>query len=171
MFKKIAAAAAVAVAAFAASSAAFAQDQMPFYAGIDAGSTKIEGADREGSYGVFFGYKFTPGVAIEGGYHRLADTEVRYAGVRADLTVDQIDLSLIGSLPLSNGFDLYGRLGYNRLEAEASVAGFSAKEHDSHALYGLGLGYTFTPVVHGRLEVQKPESDTTRVLAGVAFRF
>jgi len=170
MFKKIAAAAAI-VASLAASSAAFAAEPLPFYAGIDAGSTKVKGADREGSYGAFFGYKFTPGIAIEGGYHRLADTEVRYAGVNTDLTVDQIDLSLIGTVPLSNGFDLYGRLGYNRLEAEARVAGFSAKEHDSHALYGLGLGYTFTPVVHGRVEVQKPESDVTRVLAGVAFRF
>lgn len=167
MFKKIAAA----VALVTISSAAFAVEPFPFYAGIDVSSTKIEGIDREGGYGAFFGYKFNQSIAIEGGYHRLADTEFRSGPVRADVTVDQLDLSVIGTLPLSNGFDVYGRLGYNRLEADADVAGFSAKEHDSNVLYGLGLGYSFSPVVHARLEVQKPASDTTKVLAGVAFRF
>jgi OOP family OmpA-OmpF porin len=167
MFKHIAAA----VTLVAAASSAFAAEPQPFYAGIDVGSTKIEGFDREGGYGAFLGFKFNPNVAIEAGYHRLADTEYGSGPLRADVTVDQIAVSVIGSLPLSNGFDVYGRLGYNRLEADADAGGFSAKEHDSNALYGLGLGYSFSPVVHGRLEVQKPASDTTRILAGVAFRF
>ncbi|MGJ9416555.1 porin family protein [Massilia sp. CMS3.1] len=167
MFKKIAAAAIL----VAASSAAVAVEPQPFYAGIDVGSTKIEGFDREGGYGAFLGYKFNQSIAIEGGYHRLVDTEFRSGPVRGDVTIDQLDLSVIGTLPLSNGFDVYGRLGYNRLEAEADVAGFTGKEHDSNALYGLGMGYSFSPVVHARLEVQKPSSDATRILAGVAFAF
>ena len=167
MFKKITAAAIL----LAASSAAFAVEPQPFYAGIDVGSTKIEGFDREGGFGAFIGYKFNPSVAIEGGYHRLADTEFRAGAVRGDLTVDQLALSVVGALPLSHGFDGYGRLGYNRIEAEADGAGFTGKEDESGALYGLGLGYSFSPVVHGRVEVQKPASDTTRILAGVAFRF
>jgi OOP family OmpA-OmpF porin len=91
--------------------------------------------------------------------------------VRGDLTLDMIDVSVIGSLPLSNGFDVFARLGYNRLEAKADVAGFTGKEHDSGGLYGLGLGYSFSPIVHARLEVQKPASDTTRIAAGVSYRF
>ncbi|MEN3275803.1 MAG: outer rane immunogenic protein [Massilia sp.] len=167
MFKKIAAA----VALVAASSVAFAAEPPSFYAGVDASSTKVEGFDREGGYGAFIGYKFNESIAIEGGWHRLADTEFRAGALRADVTVDQIDISVIGTLPLSNGFDVYGRLGYNRLDAEADVAGYTGKEHDNNALYGLGLGYTFTPTVHGRLEVQKPSSDATKILAGVAFKF
>ena len=167
MFKKIAIAAALVV----ASSVAFAAEPQPFYAGIDVSSTKIDGFDREGGYGAFFGYKFNQSIAIEGGYHRLADTEFRAGAVRGDLTIDQIDVSVIGTLPLSNGFDVYGRLGYNRLEAEADVSGFTGKEHDSNALYGLGLGYTFSPIVHARLEVQRPASDATRIVAGVGFNF
>lgn len=161
MFKHIALAAALA----AASSAVLAVEPQPFYAGIDVSSTKIEGFDREGGYGAFFGYKFTPAFAVEGGYHRLADTEFGTTNV----TIDQVDLSLLGSLPLSNGFDVYGRLGYNRVEIDADARGFS--EHDSGALYGVGLGYSFSPIVHGRLEVQKPASDTTKLVAGFAFRF
>jgi OOP family OmpA-OmpF porin len=167
MLKKFAVAAALA----AASSAAFAAEPPALYAGVDVSSTKIEGYDRDSGYGAFLGYKFNESFAIEGGYHRLADTEYRAGPLRADVTLDQIDLSVIGTLPLSSGFDLYGRLGYNRLTAEADVAGFSGKEHDNNVLYGVGLGYAFTPVVHARLEVQKPSSDATKILAGVAFRF
>lgn len=161
MFKQIA----VAAALFAASSAVLAVEPQPFYAGIDVSSTKIEGFDREGGYGAFFGYKFNQAIAIEGGYHRLADVDAGFTNV----TVDQIDLSVIGSLPLSNGFDVYGRLGVNRLEFDADVRG--ASEHDSGVLYGIGLGYSFSPIVHARLELQKPASDTTKLVAGVAFRF
>lgn len=170
MFKKIAAAVA-AVTLAAASSAAFAAEPPSWYAGIDVSSTKVEGIDREGGYGAFLGYKFNESFAIEGGYHRLADTEFGSGPFRADVTVDQLDLSVIGTLPLSNGFDLYGRLGWNRLEADADVAGSSASEDESKVLYGVGLGYTFSPVVHGRLEVQKPTSDVTKIAVGVSFKF
>lgn len=167
MFKKIAAVAAL----VAASSTAFAAEPAPYYAGLDVSSTKFEGYDRDSGFGAFAGYRFNESIAVEGGYHRLADTEYRSGTLRADVTLDQLDLSAIGSLPLSAGFDLYGRLGYNRLTAKADVAGLTGKEHQNKVLYGAGLGYAFTPVVHGRLEVQRPSGDVTTIVAGVAFRF
>ena len=168
MFKKIA----FAVALVAASTTAFAQPQAPaFYAGIAGTSTDIDGLDRESGYGAFFGYKFNESIAIEGGYYRVADTEFREGNLRGDVTLDQADISVIGTLPLSNGFDIYGRLGYARIEAEADVAGFTGSAADSGAIYGVGLGYTFSPVVHGRLEVQRPASDTTKIVAGVSYKF
>ena len=33
------------------------------------------------------------------------------------------------------------------------------------------MGYAFSPVVSGRLEVQKPDNEITKLVAGVAFRF
>lgn len=167
MFKKIAAA----VALLAASASSFAAEPPSFYAGVAGTSTEIDGFDRESGYGAFIGYKFNQSIAIEGGYYRVADAEYGSGAMRADVTLDQVDISVIGTLPLSNGFDVYGRLGYARLDAEADVAGYTGKDHDSNALFGLGLGYTFSPVVHGRLEVQRPASDTTKIVAGVAFKF
>ncbi|QOL48699.1 porin family protein [Massilia litorea] len=167
MLKKFAAATAL----LAAASGAFAAEPPSLYAGVDVSSTKVHNYDRDGGYGAFLGYRFNESFAVEGGYHRLADTEYRTGPLRAEVTLDQLDLAVIGSLPLSAGFDVYGRLGYNRLTADADVAGFSAREHDNNVLYGVGLGYAFTPVIHARLEVQKPSSDATRILAGVAFRF
>lgn len=166
MFKKI-----VAAALIAASSTAFAAEVPGVYAGVDLGSTKVDNYERDEGFGAFVGYKFNETIAIEGGYHRLADTEYRYGSLKGSATVDQLDVSVLGTLPLSNGFSLFGRLGWNRLEAEADFAGFSRSEHDSNVLYGIGLGYSFSPVISGRVEVQKPASDTTKVAVGIAYHF
>lgn len=173
MFKKIAAAAALLV----ASSSVFAQQMPQWYAGVDASSTKIEGADREGGGGVFIGYNLSPNFAIEAGWHRLAEADLYYwdLDARAKAKFDQTDVSLIGTLPLSNCFGVYGRLGYNHLKikASASAGNVRVSESDSEdkVLYGAGLSYTFNPQIVGRLEVQKPHSDITKVAVGVGFNF
>ena len=79
---------------------------------------------------------------------------------------------MIGTLPLSSGFNLYGRLGYNDIKVKARFNGVSASDSlDDGVVYGVGLGYAFSPTVSGRLEVSKPTSDLTKVTAGVAFHF
>lgn len=158
MFKKIAVAATLAI----LSTATMAADGR-VYAGADFGKSKIDGfSQRETSVGAFVGFAVTPAFAIEAGYRNLADFE--YSGV--DVSTDQIALSAIGTLPLGANFNLFGRLGYNRIEADGNR---SASE--SGVLYGVGMGYQFTPTVAGRLEVQKPTSDSTNLSAGVVFSF
>jgi len=173
MIKHIAAAAALVI----ASSAAFAQQAPQFYVGGDVGSTKVDGADRETGAGVFVGYNFTQNFAIEAGFHRLADADVYYRDLDASVKTkfDQTDISLIGSLPLSNGFSAYGRLGYNHLKIKASAraGNVTVSESDSEdkVLYGAGLAYAFNPQITGRVEVQKPHSDITKIAVGVGFNF
>jgi OOP family OmpA-OmpF porin len=160
MLKKIVAAAALAVMA----SSSFAGTPGTVYGGLDLGSTKVDGfGGRETSAGGFVGYNFHQNFALEGGYRRLASYEV--AG--EDLTLDQTSLSVVGALPLNQGFNVYGRLGYNYLKADSKFG----SGNDSGVLYGVGLGYNFTPTVAGRVEVQKPSSDSTNVSVGVAFQF
>jgi OOP family OmpA-OmpF porin len=74
-------------------------------------------------------------------------------------------------MPLSSGFNVYGRLGYNRLTAEAKVGNVTFKDHESKVLYGIGLGYNFTPSIMGRVEYQRPTSDFANLSVGVAFKF
>ncbi|MFC5478553.1 porin family protein [Massilia suwonensis] len=167
MFKKIAAAAF----AIAASSAAFAAEPPSFYAGVDISSTDFDDFDRDTGFGAFVGYKYNENISLEAGFHRLADNRYTAGTLSADVTVDQYDLSVLGTLPLSNGFDVYGRLGYNRLTVDVDAPGFFGKEHQSKLVYGIGLAYAFTPVVAGRVEVQKPNSDVTKLAAGVVFKF
>lgn len=164
MFKKIAAAAALLI----ASTAAFAAQPGTFYAGADVGKTKIDDfSERDTSFGGFAGYHVNQNVAVELGYRRLADLSAYGAEVKAD----QLAVSVVGTMPLANNFSVFGRLGYNRIDLEASAYGYTEKDNTSKALFGIGLGYAFTPAVSGRIEVQRPTGDSSNVSAGVVFSF
>jgi opacity protein-like surface antigen len=160
MFKKIAIAATLAVLA----SSSFAQVRPSLYGGVDIGSTKLDGmSDRQSSFGGFIGYQVNQSVAVEAGYRRLADFD--------NVTLDQTHASVIGILPLQSKFNVYGRLGYNHLEAKASYSHSSVSDSTSGVLYGVGVGYDFTPTITGRLEAQKPTSDTSNIGASLSLKF
>lgn len=161
MIKKIVIAATLAI----LGTSAMAQNGAPqIYVGGDIGTTKYKGFDdRETSSGAFAGYNFNQTFALEAGYRVLADFD--------DTKVTQASLSMIATAPISPGFNVYGRLGYNRLEEKTRVLSVNDTEHDSSAVYGAGLTYDFTPTITGRVEVQKPNSNLTNFSAGVAFKF
>ncbi|MDN4058423.1 outer membrane beta-barrel protein [Massilia sp. YIM B02769] len=171
MFKKIAAVAALVI----ASSSAFAQQAPQFYVGGEVASTKIDGFKRDEGAGVYFGYNFNQNFAVEAGWSQLAEYKETAGEVRGKATFEQTSISLIGTQPLSNGFSVYGRLGYNQIKAKVrlSVDGESGSGSDdlNKAVYGLGLAYTFAPAITGRIEVQKPHSEITKVAVGVAYNF
>jgi opacity protein-like surface antigen len=161
MFKKIALAATLAIAA----SSSFAQQVRPsVYAGVDVGSTKLDGiSDRQSSFGGFVGYQFNQSFAVEAGYRRLADFD--------DVTINQTHASVIGILPLQSNFNIFGRLGYNHLESRASAPFSGTIGSTSGVLYGVGVGYNFTPNITARLEAQKPTSDTSNVSGTLSLKF
>ena len=164
MIKKIAAAAALAVLA----TSSFAAQPVGVYAGLDVGSTKLDGhGDRETSFGGFVGYQFNNHFAVEGGYRRLASFP--YLGV--DVDAKQTAVSVIGSYPVATGIKVYGRLGYNRVEAEASAGGFSYSDSTSTGLYGIGATFDVTPAVAVRAELQRPSSDSSNFSVGVSYKF
>ncbi len=164
MFKKIAIASAFALIA----SASFAQTVPGVYAGGQISSTDIDGYDdRETGAGVFVGYQFNETFGLEFGYNRLATFD--FPG--GDVKFNQMALSGIATLPLSNGFNVFGRLGYSRLEAKVSGGGYSGSADDTGAVYGVGLGYAFSPTVGARVEYQKPSSDSSQINAAIVFKF
>ncbi|MCD2519122.1 outer membrane beta-barrel protein [Massilia sp. G4R7] len=168
MIKHIAAAAAL-----LAASSAFAAQPGTLYVGADVGKTKIDDVSgRATSAGAFIGYNFHQNLAVEAGYRRMGDYDVYAAGAYGEVDLDAASLSLVGTLPLSGGFSLLGRVGYNRLEADAKVRGYgSGKAHDSGAVLGVGVGYAFTPNVSTRLELQRPGSDATNLSVGISYQF
>lgn len=163
MFKKIAVAAALAVIA----SSATAQVAPKFYVGADVGSTKFDQVDRENSYGAFIGYQINSNFAIEGGYRRLADFDVDGVNVK----VDQRAISVIASHPLSQGFGVFARLGYNDLNGKASFRGISASDSEDGVLVGIGATYAFAPNITGRTELQRTNKDSTNISVGVSYGF
>ncbi|QBE64582.1 porin family protein [Pseudoduganella lutea] len=163
MFKKFIATAALSLAA----SASFA---MPtgIYAGVTAGTTDVSDLDgNKGSFGAFAGYGFNEAIAVEVGYRQHGTWEL----YGSDVKVKQTDISVLGALPLAASLDLYGRLGYAHAKVEAEYYGYRDDESVDNTLVGIGLAYRFSANLSGRVEVQKPASDTTNVSLGLAWQF
>ena len=146
----------------------FAATPNTFYAGIDAGTTKVDHlSDDKGSYGAFVGYNFHENFAAEIGARRLGTWD----DLGGTPDVNQYAASIIGTLPLQNNFDVFGRVGYNKVQARATYGIFNADSDDNGVVYGVGVGYHFTPVISARIELQKPSSDSRNISAGIAFAF
>ena len=156
MFKKIVIASALALMA----SASFAQTTPGVYAGVDVGNVDVDYlSDKKTAAGVFAGYNFNETFALEGGYRK-----VTIQGYK----IQQTSLSALASMPFGNGFNVYGRLGYNDINVKGP---FVVEDFDSGVLYGVGMGYAFTPTITGRVEYQRPNSDSNIITAGVSFKF
>jgi OOP family OmpA-OmpF porin len=164
MIKKIFAAAAL------AALAASAQAAQPgsVYAGVDAGLTKGDDMSSKASYGAFLGYNLSQNFALETGYRRLwSGTEQGMDG-----RIDQFAVSLLGSVPVADNLSLYGRLGYNRLEAKVDAGALgSYKDKTSRALLGVGFKYDVDQHYSLRMEVQRPASGTTNLSLGLGYAF
>lgn len=159
MIKQIAAAILMAATSFAAS----ATEATPYYIGVDAGVSKLDHVDNENSFGIFGGYKFTPNVAVEASFRKLGKFGIY--GVNVD--TKQTAISVLGSAPVAANLSVYGRIGYNRLEA--SARGY--KEHDNKGVYGVGLSYDVAKNVAARVEWQRPSSDSQNLSVGVSYAF
>ncbi|MDB5906952.1 MAG: hypothetical protein JWP34_1066 [Massilia sp.] len=165
MLKKIVAAAALAM---VASSSFAAAGQI--YGGLDVGSSKLDDfSGRQTSFGGFVGYTFTENFSIEGGYRNLGKWDVPAFG--GDFKVDQTHVSVVGSYPLSRGFNVFGRLGYSHFKEKYNEPGFSDSTTESKALYGIGLGYDFTGNIAARVEFQKPASRLSNFGASIIYKF
>ena len=169
MLKKFAVAAALA----AMASSAFAAGPTGFYGGVDAGSTKVDNIDAHGtSFGALMGYGVNPNVAFEFGYRRLGNWDIRDPFYSGTVKIDQVQLTVVGSYPLTPQLDIFGRGGFNDLSAKVSAGGQTYQpDSEGGTVYGVGLAYHFTPTVSGRVEFQKPSSDSSNVSLGVLFKF
>jgi len=170
MLKKIAAAAALALVA----SSSFAAAPVAFYGGVDLGVTDLDDLDgNKTSVGAFLGYGINQNFAVEVGYRQLGKWSGNVAGFDGNLKLKQTHVSVLGFLPLNPQTDVYARLGYNQVKGKLSADGFGevASENVDRALFGLGLNYSFSSQLSGRVEVQKPASDTTNLSAALVWKF
>ena len=166
MFKQIAIAAALGVVA-SASAADWEPSFYPSnYIGGDVGSTRLSGkSDRHNSYGLYLGYEFVPNFAVEIGARRLGDIGL----CCHHLLFDQAAVSLLGAVPLGD-FHVFGRVGYNKLKVSTKPPHVPT-ETSSGTLVGVGVGYTFSPTVSARAEIQKPSNEISNVSFGVSIRY
>jgi OOP family OmpA-OmpF porin len=138
------------------------------YVGAAVGQSKFE-VENDAAAKVFGGYQFSPSFAIELGAHALGSTTV--GNRSADFSA--IDLSYFGTLILSKGVSVHGRIGVYR-------ADITARGNDVGPTYGLGVGYALTRNAALRAEWQRfaklgpgsePEMNIDVLYLGASYRF
>jgi len=134
----------------------------PWYigAGVGQGHLGVSGTDLTGldnaqvddkqtTYTIRTGWRFTPYMALELGYYDLGKYAFHGSPVGLPVDIDgearakSVGLSLVGTVPLNMWWDVYGRIGYARSElkvnASANLVGpVNIKDKQNEATYGIG---------------------------------
>ena len=163
------------------SSAAFADTN--FYIGAGVGQAEVDFQeiagtsvqdDSDTSWKIYGGYNFNQHFAVELAYTDLGESDVTILGQDTDIDADVLSIALVGKYPVSEQIDVFGKLGYADIDADADVAGVgSTSVSESDVLYGLGVDYAVTEQVDIRLEWERMdfEDEVDNVTLGVSFNF
>lgn len=147
--------------ALMATTAAQADVQPGFYAGVGIGNASAE-EDESGFDGddtgfkLFGGYSFNDNFAIELAYFDGGAPDDNFGPINVELEVTGFNASAVGRLPVSDTVSLFGKIGFASydLEATASSGGFSASadDSDSDLSYGVGASVSFAERFEVRVE-------------------
>lgn len=147
MIRKLAVAAAVMVAAAATPAAADVVNSTGPYVNVGGTWFNAEQGDVDVT-GVTgrFGYRFTPNFGLEGEASFGIDGDTAdFLGTPVDVDLDdQFGVYAVGFLPISNNFELLGRVGYATIDAQGTFGGFSAGVDDDGLAAGIGAQWAVT---------------------------
>ena len=138
----------------AASPAALARDPALIgpYLGASIGDSTVQFKDDETGeefdaddtgFKVIAGYRIIDWVAVELNYTDFGTPEDRFFGADMQADYTAVSVSALGMLPLGDNFDLFGRLGLSRLDADFRSRGTigSTNEKSTEPLLGLGAQF------------------------------
>jgi OOP family OmpA-OmpF porin len=180
--------------ALTAAMAAHADVQPGFYAGAGVGTTKlsdngfddagVDVDDTDTGFKIFGGYSFNRNLAIEVSYFDLGEVSGGFSdpfigNVSFDVGVSGLNASVVGRLPVSETFSLFGKLGIASydLDAHATIAGVgsaSDSQSESDMTYGVGAALSFGGPWEVRVEFEAIDVDdgTANMLSvGGVYRF
>lgn len=200
--------------AVAMSSAAVAQsDDSGWYAGMNAGqsrarlddrkitadllaggftATAISNDDRHVGFKAFGGYEFSKHIALEAGYFDLGEfgflANTVPAGTLAGISkIKGVNVDAVGSLPLTDKFSAFARVGVIYAQAKDSFSGTGLvavtnrdpSKRSVNYKFGAGLQYDFTQAFGMRLEAERyriddavgNKGDIDLFSAGLLYRF
>ena len=179
-----------------ASAPALAQDS-GWYAGASIGQTKAKDActglagtgitcdDKDTAFSIFGGYQVNQNFGVELGYTDLGKVTASGGGATASIEAKGFELVGVGTYPINQQFDVYGKLGFFRWDLDASASGpggsFSQSESGTDLTFGLGVKYNFTKNVGMRVQWQQYKdigneattgtSDVDVIGVGIVFKF
>ena len=154
---------------------ALSQTQDNWYIGGSINQAFVDEAgidDDDTGFKVFGGYRFSDYFAIEASYYDLGDVS---EGDNS-FSVDGGSLRVMGSIPVSRDFSLFGKVGMHAWNADVggAIAGRFSDDSDTDVFYGVGAEYRLTGPwsVRGELErYEVDDFDVDQVSVGVAFHF
>ncbi len=160
--------------------------------GAGATSTTIVDDNRDTGYKVFGGYQMNPNFALEGGYFELGQYGFKASTMPAgtldgSIRLRGLNLDLVGTLPITEKFSAFGRIGANYAQTRDSFSSSGAvlvldpnpSKRQVNPKVGLGLQYAFTPALSLRGELERyrvndavgNKGDIDMASIGLVYRF
>lgn len=135
--------------------------------------------DKDTAWKLLGGYRFNRYVAVEGSYIDWGEVtaNVTVSGTRAEVAAKQhsYGLAAVGTLPLGERFELFGKAGFLMTEQETrriTPSPSTVNREESELHYGLGAKYLFTKNWVLRGEWEKTDKLKVEMLSlGVEYRF
>jgi OOP family OmpA-OmpF porin len=132
----------------------------------------IDDTDRDTGYKIFGGYQFSKAFALEGGYFDLGKfgfvANTSPAGsLTGNIALRGINLDLVGTLPISERFSAFGRMGAAYTEANDTFSGIghvrvlnpNPSARSTNLKVGFGLQYAFSDSLSLRAELERYRVD------------
>lgn len=97
--------------------------------GLVAGPFNLD--ERDGGYKIFGGYQFNPYFSVEAGYFDLGrfgftTTTTPTGTLSGDIQLKGLNLDVVGTLPMTEKFSVFGRIGVTHVRAQDSFVGSGA---------------------------------------------
>ena len=155
-------------------------------------TTSIANDERDTGYKLFTGYQFNKYFALEGGYFDLGKfgftaNTTPLGTLRGDIKLKGLNLDLVATLPITERFSAFGRVGANHAEAKDTFTGTglvivrnpNPSTRATNVKYGGGLQYAFNDAWSMRLEAERyrindavgNKGDIDLYSAGLVYRF
>ena len=133
---------------------------------------KIDETDT--GFKVFGGYRVNNYVAIEGFYADFGEASIEVNGNKATMGSDSLGISVVGVIPVTERFELFGKVGLHAwdVELESNVGVFS-NEDGTDTMFGFGAAYTINQVsIRAEYEGYTVENeDISMMSVGIAYKF
>lgn len=157
-------------------------DDMGLYGDIGVGSFTADEGDFDVNVTTLqghIGYNFNDYFGVEGELaFGIDEDEVNSSdvGLLPNIKVDvalnhQIGVFGVLSTANTNGFEVFGRLGYVTAEIEANAQGVSAEADGDGVAFGIGAKYYFDGVNGVRADLSTIEGEATNISIGYARKF
>lgn len=155
-------------------------------------TTSIDDNDRDRGFKLFGGYQVNKYFAVEAGYFDLGQfgfvANTAPAGsLSGNIKIRGLNLDAVGTLPITEKFSAFGRIGVAYAHTDGNFAGTGAvnvlnpspSERDTNLKVGLGVQYAMTDALSLRAEIERyrindavgNKGDVDMASIGLVYRF